>query len=1282
MTVAPVRGSLPHGAEGLYDPAFEHDACGVAFVATLSGIPSHDIVAHGLHALRNLDHRGATGADPKTGDGAGILMQIPDELLRSEVDFELPRMGAYAVGNAFLPTEPDAATKAKAMIEQIAEEEHLTVLGWRVVPTDDRSLSDLTRSNMPYFEQLFVTAKGAPLQGIALDRLAYCLRRRVQHEVGVYFASLSCRTLVYKGMLTTEQLELVYPELNDERMASALAIVHSRFSTNTFPAWELAHPFRMIAHNGEINTVKGNRNWMQAREALLASDVIPGDLERLFPICTPDASDSASFDDVVELLHLGGRSLPHAMLMMIPEAWENNEDMDQARRDFYAFHSCLMEPWDGPAGVVFTDGTVVGGVLDRNGLRPGRFWVTDDGLVVLASEAGVLDIPQDKIIQKGRLQPGRMFLVDLGQHRIISDEEIKTQLAAAAPYGEWLIGGRILLSDLPDREHVVHTHASVARRQQVFGYTEEELRLILAPMASAGVEPLGSMGTDTPLAALSDKPRLLFDYFSQLFAQVTNPPLDAIREELVTSLYNTIGPECNLLDPGPASCRRLVLPFPVLEDDDLTKIIKINREGDLPGYQTYVARGLYEVNGREAALTAKLDELCAEISAAIANGARIIVLSDRHSNAELAPIPSLLLTAAVHHHLVREKTRTQVGLIVEAGDVREVHHVAVLIGYGAAAVNPYLAIESVEDLARHQVYTSVSPEKAVTNVIKALGKGVLKVMSKMGVSTVASYTGAQIFEALGLSREVVDRYFTGTTSKLGGVTLEQIAEEARKRHLTAYPLDGIPLAHRLLPVGGEYQWRREGEPHLFDPETVFRLQHSTRTGRYDIFKQYTSHIDEQSERLMTLRGLLAFSSDRPPVPIEEVEPVSEIVKRFSTGAMSYGSISQEAHETLAIAMNRLGAKSNTGEGGEDADRLYDPERRSSIKQVASGRFGVTSEYLTNADDIQIKMAQGAKPGEGGQLPGNKVYPWIAKTRYSTPGVGLISPPPHHDIYSIEDLAQLIHDLKNANPRARVHVKLVAEVGVGTVAAGVSKAHADVVLISGHDGGTGASPLTSLKHAGAPWELGLAETQQTLLLNGLRDRIVVQTDGQMKTGRDVVIAALLGAEEFGFATAPLVVSGCVMMRVCHLDTCPVGVATQNPVLRQRFSGKPEFVVNFFEFIAEEVREYLAALGFRSIEEAIGHVETLDVTRAVDHWKAQGLDLSPLFYVPELPEGAPLHQVIKQDHGLEKALDNELIKLAADALAADSATDAQPVRAQVAIRNINRTVGTMLGHEVTK
>ncbi|MDN5770771.1 MAG: glutamate synthase large subunit [Microlunatus sp.] len=1262
---------------GLYDPSYEHDACGVAFVATLSGVPSHTIVARGLEALRNLDHRGATGSDPRTGDGAGILLQVPDAFLRAETAFELPAPGAYAVGTAFLPQSETAAASARERIEAIAAQESLDVLGWRVVPADDTSLSDLTRSNMPRFEQLMLASPDRMATGIALDRLAYAVRRRAQHEVGIYFSSLSARTLVYKGMLTTEQLDQVFAELLDERMASALAVVHSRFSTNTFPAWELAHPFRMIAHNGEINTAQGNRNWMRARETLLASDVIPGELNRLFPICTPDGSDSASFDEVVELLHLAGRSLPHAMLMMIPEAWENHEQMPAARKDFYAFHSCLMEPWDGPAGVVFTDGTQIGAVLDRNGLRPGRYWVTVDGLVVLASEAGVLDLPAQSVIEKGRLQPGRMFLADLEQHRIVSDEEVKDQLAGEAPYGEWLSAGRILLTDLPEREHVVHTHASVTRRQQVFGYTEEELRIILAPMATAGAEPIGSMGTDTPIAVLSEKPRLLFDYFSQLFAQVTNPPLDAIREKLVTSLYNTIGAEQNVLAPSPASCRRLVLPFPVLDNDALAKIVRINRYGDLPGYATHIARGLYRVSGGAEALAGKLDDLCAEISAAVAGGARIIVLSDRHSNGELAPIPSLLLTAAVHHHLVREKTRTQVGLVVEAGDVREVHHVAVLIGYGAAGVNPYLAIESAEDLARHGVYTSVEPEQAVNGVVAALGKGVLKVMSKMGISTVASYTGAQIFEALGLSKPLVDRYFTGTTSKLGGIGLTELAEEIRQRHLRAYPADGIPLAHRLLPVGGEYQWRREGEPHLFDPETVFRLQHSTRAGRYDIFKQYTQHVDTQSERLMTLRGLLKFASDREPVPIEEVEPVSEIVRRFSTGAMSYGSISLEAHQTLAVAMNRIGGKSNTGEGGEDADRLYDPQRRSAIKQVASGRFGVTSDYLSNADDIQIKMAQGAKPGEGGQLPGQKVYPWVAKTRHSTPGVGLISPPPHHDIYSIEDLKQLIHDLKCANPSARVHVKLVGEVGVGTVAAGVCKAKADVVLISGHDGGTGAAPLTSLKHAGGPWELGLAETQQTLLLNGLRDRIVVQVDGQLKTGRDVVVGALLGAEEYGFATAPLVVSGCIMMRVCHLDTCPVGVATQNPELRSKFTGKPEFVVTFFEFIAQEVREHLAALGFRSLAEAIGHTEVLDTVDAQNHWKAQGLDLAPVLYTPELADGEPRHCVTSQDHGLELALDQELIEICRPAL-----TTGEPVRVSVAVRNVNRTVGTILGHEVTK
>ncbi|MFG2539188.1 glutamate synthase large subunit [Streptomyces sp. NPDC048511] len=1266
--------------QGMYDPRNEHDACGVGFVATLTGVASHELVEQALTVLRNLEHRGATGSEPDSGDGAGILLQVPDAFLREEAGFELPEAGSYAVGIAFLPA--DDSTDSVKQIEKIAAEEGLDVLGWREVPVTPDILGKGARATMPDFRQLIV-ADGEST-GIVLDRKAFVLRKRAEREAGVYFPSLSARTIVYKGMLTTGQLEPFFPDLSDRRFATAVALVHSRFSTNTFPSWPLAHPYRFVAHNGEINTVKGNRNWMKARESQLASSLFgEAQLDRIFPVCTPDASDSASFDEVLELLHLGGRSLPHSVLMMVPEAWENHASMDPARRAFYQYHSTMMEPWDGPACVTFTDGVQVGAVLDRNGLRPGRYWVTDDGLVVLSSEVGVLDIDPAKVVRKGRLQPGRMFLVDTAEHRIIEDDEIKASLAAENPYQEWLETGEIELEDLPEREHIVHTHASVTRRQQTFGYTEEELRVLLAPMARTAGEPLGSMGTDSPIAALSERPRLLFDYFTQLFAQVTNPPLDAIREELVTSLRSTLGPQGNILEPTAAACRAVTLPFPVIDNDELAKLIHINADGDMPGMKAATLSGLYRVSGGGDALAARIEQITAEVDAAIEDGARLIVLSDRHSDAEHAPIPSLLLTSAVHHHLIRTKQRTQVGLLVEAGDVREVHHVALLIGYGAAAVNPYLAMESVEDLVRAGTFIEgIEPELAIRNLIYALGKGVLKVMSKMGISTVASYRGAQVFEAVGLDEAFVAQYFNGTATKIGGAGLDVVAKEVAARHTKAYPASGISASHRALEIGGEYQWRREGEPHLFDPETVFRLQHATRNRRYDIFKKYTGRVNEQSERLMTLRGLFGFKSGREPISIDEVESAAEIVKRFSTGAMSYGSISQEAHETLAVAMNQLGGKSNTGEGGEDSERLYDPARRSSIKQVASGRFGVTSEYLVNADDIQIKMAQGAKPGEGGQLPGHKVYPWVAKTRHSTPGVGLISPPPHHDIYSIEDLAQLIHDLKNANPAARVHVKLVSEVGVGTVAAGVSKAHADVVLISGHDGGTGASPLTSLKHAGGPWELGLAETQQTLLLNGLRDRIVVQTDGQLKTGRDVVIAALLGAEEFGFATAPLVVSGCVMMRVCHLDTCPVGIATQNPVLRERFSGKAEYIVNFFEFIAEEVREILAELGFRTIEEAVGHAELLDTERAVTHWKAQGLDLEPLFYVPELPEGAVRHRVNDQDHGLTKALDNELIKLAADALGADSAEAAQPVRAQIAIRNINRTVGTMLGHEVTK
>ena len=1305
MAVPRIR-RLPRapGPQGLYDPAYEHDACGVAFVVDMHGRASRDIVDKGLLSLRHLDHRGASGAEVNTGDGAGITLQVPDRFMREVVAFDLPPVGAYATGLAFLPQGAEPVDAAVEAIEKVVASEGLVVLGWRDVPVDDSTLGTMARDVEPTIRQVFISAPGGHLSGMDLERRAYIVRKRIEHEVGrpdgvggrVYFPSLSCRTLCYKGMLTTGQLDDFFADLRDPRLESAVALVHSRFSTNTFPAWPLAHPYRYIAHNGEINTVKGNRNWMRAREALLASDAFDGPaggngdedgsgLDRAFPICTPDASDSASFDEVLELLHLAGRPLHHAVLMMIPEAWENNPAMDPAKRAFYQFHSSVMEPWDGPASVAFTDGTTIGAVLDRNGLRPSRYWVTTDGLVVMASEVGVLDLDPATIIQRGRLQPGRMFLVDTAQGRIVGDDEIKGTLAVEHPYDEWLHAGIVPLDDLPDRPHIRYPHADVVRRQVTFGYTSEDLKILMAPMARTGGEALGSMGTDTPVAVLSDRPRMLFDYFTQLFAQVTNPPLDAIREELVTSLLGTLGPEANLLDPTAASCRQILLRHPILDNDQLAKLVHVNDDGDRPGLQSVVVRGLYPVADGGDGLRQALERVRSEVSAAIAEGARIIVLTDRGTGRDQAPIPSLLLTSAVHHHLVREKTRTQVGLVVEAGDAREVHHMCLLLGYGASAINPYMAFETLEDMCARGALDGVGIDEAVTSYIKACGKGVLKVMSKMGISTVASYTGAQVFEAIGLGTELVEEYFTLTTSRLGGVDLDVLAAEVAARHSVAHAANPGERAHRELESGGEYQWRREGEHHLFNPETVFKLQHASRSKRYDIFKEYTQLVDQQARRLSTLRGLFELQTDaRPPMPIDEVEPASAIIARFATGAMSYGSISAEAHETLAIAMNRLGGKSNTGEGGEDAERfipLADGSanpRRSAVKQVASGRFGVTSEYLTNADDLQIKMAQGAKPGEGGQLPGHKVYPWIAKTRYSTPGVGLISPPPHHDIYSIEDLAQLIHDLKNSNPSARIHVKLVSEVGVGTVAAGVSKAHADVVLISGHDGGTGASPLTSLKHAGGPWELGLAETQQTLLLNGLRDRIVVQVDGQMKTGRDVVIAALLGAEEFGFATAPLVVSGCIMMRVCHLDTCPVGIATQNPVLRERFAGQPEFVETFFEFVAEEVRELLAELGFRTLAEAIGQVELLDVRPAIDHWKASGLDLRPILAKPTSGfVDQDLHCTKAQDHGLDRALDVELIEACAEAVA-----DGTPVSIERSIRNVNRTVGTMLGHEITK
>ncbi|MFM2030442.1 MAG: hypothetical protein RI927_62 [Actinomycetota bacterium] len=1259
-------------AQGLYDPSFEKDACGLAMVATLRGTPGHDIVQTALTALTNLEHRGAVGSDAGTGDGAGILSQVPDTFFRAVAGFDLPAKGEYAVGLVFI--EAGEEQRVEAGFEDIAKQENLRVLGWREVPTNPSVLGDLARDAMPVIRQVFVSATDGAT-GMDLERRAFRLRKRSERSLGAYHPSLSSKTIVYKGMVTTLQLEPFYPDLSDERFESTLALVHSRFSTNTFPSWPLAHPFRMIAHNGEINTVKGNRNWMRSREAQLSSELL-GDIKQLTPIITPDGSDSASFDEVVELLYMSGRSLPHAMMMMIPEAWEKQSDIEENRKNFYEYHSMLMEPWDGPAAVIFTDGSLVGATLDRNGLRPGRYVVTEDGLVVLASEIGVAQIDPSKIVRKGRLQPGRMFLADTVNGRLIDDDEIKAEIAAIEPWGEWLEGNRIKLKDLPDREHIAHTASSVNRRQRTFGYTDEELRILLAPMARLGIEPLGAMGSDTPIAAISDRSRLLFDYFVQQFAQVTNPPLDSIREEVVTSLSTGIGPERNLLSATPEHAQQVILSFPVISNDELAKIQHIDER---PGVgQAFTVRGTYRVDGGAEALAARIREIFEEIESAINEGSTYLVLSDRDSNRDMAPIPSLLLTSAVHHALIRAGLRTRVGLVVEAGDVREVHHVAALIGYGAAAINPYLALESVEQMVKSGQISGLDIEHAQKNLIKALGKGVLKIMSKMGISTVSSYSGAQCFEAIGLSQEFIDTYFTGTTSQLGGIGIEVIADEIADRHAGAYPVDEALNPHVSLETGGEYQWRRQGPPHLFNPETIFKLQHSTKTKSYEIFREYTKSVDDQAENLMTLRGLFTLREGvRPAVSIDEVEPVSEIVKRFSTGAMSYGSISPEAHETLAIAMNRLGAKSNTGEGGEDVERLLDPTRRSAIKQVASGRFGVTSMYLTHADDIQIKMAQGAKPGEGGQLPPNKVYPWIAKTRHSTPGVGLISPPPHHDIYSIEDLKQLIFDVKRANRAARVHVKLVSQVGIGTVAAGVAKAKADVILVSGHDGGTGASPLNSLKHAGTPWELGLAEAQQTLLLNGLRDRVSVQVDGQMKTGRDVVIAALLGAEEFGFATAPLVVEGCILMRVCHLDTCPVGVATQNPTLRSRFTGQADHVVNFFEFLAQEVREYLAALGFKTLDEAIGHSELIDVNRAIQHWKADGLDLSPILATPAIPAGASRRRITVQDHELEKHFDHKLIELAKESL-----ESSKPVAIELPITNVDQAVGTMLGNELTK
>ena len=1287
----------PPGATGLYDPRDERDACGVGFVVDIKGRRSHGVVAQGLQVLINLLHRGACGCEANTGDGAGILIQTPDRFLRkvtAELGIALPPAGQYGTGLVFLPRLAAEREQLRMLVERIVGEEGQRVLGWRLVPTSDAGIGESAIATKPVIEQLFVAAD--PVQpepdrtGMSpgptrFERKLYVIRKRIEHEAdslglaeghAFYIPSLSSQTLIYKGMLIADQIEGTFPDLVDPDVESALALVHQRFSTNTFPSWPLAHPYRYVAHNGEINTLRGNINWMRAREGLLGSDLLGDDLQKILPIIREGGSDTATFDNVLEFLVMTGRSLAHAILMMIPEPWAGHESMRPALKAFYEYHSSLMEPWDGPASIAFTDGRVIGAILDRNGLRPSRYYVTKDDLVIMASEVGVLDIPAENILIKERLHPGRIFLVDTVQGRIVSDEEIKRDLEASQPYARWLAENMVDIEDLPEAPYLPPpSHETVLRRQQTFGYTHEDLRILLAPMALGGEEAIGSMGTDTSLAVLSDRPRLLYDYFKQLFAQVTNPPLDAIREELVTSMGSTIGPEGNLLDPRPESCRQIKITYPVIDNDQLAKLRHIYE----PEFKSITLPMVFDPRKAGRGLERALDELKERASAAVESGYTIVILSDRGVDRDGAPIPSLLATAGVHHQLVREGTRTRCALVVESGDAREVHHCALLLGYGAGVVNPYLAFETLDDMIQQRLLVGITHQKAIKHYIKALNKGILKVMSKMGISTLQSYCGAQIFEAVGLDRDFVDRYFTWTASRIGGIGIDVIAEEVLRRHHRAFPVrSGIQAD---LESGGEYQWRRDGEFHLFNPDTVFKLQHSTRTGQYSIFKEYSKLVDDQNRDHATLRGLLDLRQAAQPIPLDQVEPIDAIVRRFATGAMSYGSISQEAHETLAIAMNRLGGKSNTGEGGEDPARdIPDANgdwRRSAIRQVASARFGVTSQYLVNCTDLQIKMAQGAKPGEGGQLPGNKVYPWIAKVRHATPGVGLISPPPHHDIYSIEDLAQLIHDLKNSNPRARIHVKLVALAGVGTVAAGVAKAHADVVLISGHDGGTGASPLTSIKHGGVPWELGLAETQQVLMLNGLRDRIVVQVDGQLKTGRDVVIAALMGAEEFGFATAPLVVSGCVMMRVCHLNTCPVGVATQDPLLRKNFTGKPEFVENFFRFIAEEVREHMARLGFRTMDEMIGRVDRLDYKPAIEHWKAKGLDFSAILKQPDVAFGTLPRCVRKQDHGLEHALDNQLIAQCADAL-----DHRMPVSLDLAIRNVHRTVGTMLGYEVTR
>jgi glutamate synthase domain-containing protein 2/glutamate synthase domain-containing protein 1/glutamate synthase domain-containing protein 3 len=1280
MSDLPFRHGPSNGlppAQGLYDPSLERDACGIGFVAHVNGRKSHNIITRGIQILANLTHRGACGCDSETGDGAGLLVQIPHAFFAREcatLGFTLPAPFEYGVGMVFLPVEAQQRLVCEGVLERIVREEGLAVLGWRDTPVDGDAIGRVARASQPYIQQVFIGRGNSGLDADALERKLYIVRKRAEREIAqpeFYIPSLSSRTIVYKGLLLAPQIARFYPELDDQEFVSALCLVHQRFSTNTFPTWQLAHPFRYIAHNGEINTLRGNVNWMHARQSILESPRFGDEIKKLFPVNPANGSDSSSFDNVLELLVQSGRSLPHAMSMLIPEAWASNPHMPADKQAFYEYHCSLMEPWDGPAAIAFTDGRVIGATLDRNGLRPARYLVTQDDLIVMASEAGVLPVKPEDVRLKGRLQPGKMLLVDLEAGRIVSDREIKQQLSSRQPYRQWLDRYQVKLDQLaePPRVHP-SDHATITRRQRAFGYTDEDVRLLMTPMATNAEEPVGSMGTDTPLACLSDKPQPLFNYFKQLFAQVTNPPIDPIREEMVMSLVSYIGTERNILDETPEHCHTLKLPHPILNRRDLEKLRRLSQGDFLAMTLPTLFRAEDGVRGLERAL----DDLCRSASRAMKSGYTLLILSDREVDADYAPIPSLLALAAVHNHLVREETRTQVALIIESGEPREVMHFALLIGYGASAVNPYLAIEALEDLvADGNLPAGITREKALDNYVKAVNKGLLKIFSKMGISTLQSYRGAQVFEAIGLNKQLIEKYFTGTPSRIEGVGLDVLAREAIMKHDFAYqPIRDVDPE---LAIGGNYQFRLSGEYHLYNPQTVAKLQHAVRQNRFETFEEYADLVDSQAKHFCTLRGLMQFNYNSS-IPIEQVEPATEIVRRFATGAMSFGSISREAHETIALAMNQIGGRSNTGEGGEDEAR-YKDGRRSAIKQVASGRFGVTANYLVNADELQIKMAQGAKPGEGGQLPGHKVDAVIARVRHSIAGVGLISPPPHHDIYSIEDLAQLIFDLKNVNPRARIAVKLVAEVGVGTVAAGVSKAHADVILISGHDGGTGASPLTSLKHAGIPWELGLAEAQQVLVMNDLRGRVRLQVDGKLQTGRDVVIAALLGAEEFGFSTAPLVSLGCIMMRKCHLNTCPVGIATQDPVLRAKFTGQPEHVINFFFFVAEQVRRYMAKLGFATVDEMIGRVDRLEFRRASEHWKAKGLDFSAILHNPPTPGRIARRCVTEQDHGLDQVLDYQLIDHAREAI-----ENGSPVRIQMPIRNVHRTVGAMLSGEIAR